>query len=268
MNVAENYAASLIYDYFLSIEKGELVKFVPSTNSDKPNVPTNKIDLNVILKGQTKAIKDWSEPEIYNQINKVIGKFYSNVLNSIQYDLRILTNYANTPDGKQILSRYAVNEVIFNELLDLNIFTNFFTFNQAFGSNAYKALNELARNYNLSHRKNPIHLTDQIHIINQKGYLRFNRTLISVTHRFNPEYFGGKLLDAFNIKDENGIVHGLTNADDFWKEKRAEVLEDLLRNKFSIDTVDEAGNLIQSPEIELLSKYYNSWISPLMVSSY
>lgn len=263
MNVAENYAASLIYDYFLSIEKGELVKFVPSTNSDKSNVPTNKIDLNVILKGQTKAIKDWSEPEIYNQINKVIGKFYSNVLNSIQYDLRILTNYANTPDGKQILSRYVANEVIFNGLLDLNIFTNFFTFNQAFGSNAYKALNELARNYNLSHRKNPIHLTDQVHIINQKGYLRFNRTLISVTHRFNPEYFGGKLLDAFNIKDENGIVHGLTNADDFWKEKRAEVLEDLLRNKFSIDTVDEAGNLIQSPEIELLSKYYNSWISPL-----
>lgn len=263
MNVAENYAASLIYDYFLSIEKGELVKFVPSANSDKSNVPTNKIDLNVILKGQTKAIKDWSEPEIYNQINKVIGKFYSNVLNSIQYDLRILTNYANTSEGKQILSRYAANEVIFNGLLDLNIFTNFFTFNQAFGSNAYKALNELVRNYNLSHRKNPIHLTDQVHIINQKGYLRFNRTLISVTHRFNPEYFGGKLLDAFNIKDENGIVHGLTNADDFWKEKKSEVIEDLLRNNFSIDTVDEVGNLIQSPEIEFLSKYYNSWISPL-----
>lgn len=263
MNVAENYAASLIYDYFLSTEKGELVKFVPSANSDKSNVPTNKIDLNVILKGQTKAIKDWSEPEIYNQINKVIGKFYSNVLNSIQYDLRILTNYANTSEGKQILSRYAANEVIFNGLLDLNIFTNFFTFNQAFGSNAYKALNELARNYNLSHRKNPIHLTDQMHIINQKGYLRFNRTLISVTHRFNPEYFGGKLLDAFNIKDENGIVHGLTNADDFWKEKKSEVIEDLLRNNFSIDTVNESGNLIQSPEIELISKYYSNWISPL-----
>lgn len=263
MNVAENYAASLIYDYFLSVEKGELAKFVPSTNSDKPNVPNNNIDLNVILKGQTKAIKDWSEPEIYGQINQVIGKFYSNVLNSIQYDLGVLTNYANTPEGKQILSRYVANETVFNGLLDLNIFTNFFTFNQAFGNKAYAALNELARNYNLSHRKNPIHLTDQVHVSSQKGYLRFNRSLISVTHRFNPEYFNGKLLDVFNVQDENGNIHGLTDVNDFWKEKKAEVLEDLLRNKFSIDTTDDDGNLIQSPEIELLSKYYSGWISPV-----
>lgn len=257
MNVAENFTVSLMYDYLLMQRQsnGDKVAFVPLTNSDK------KIIIETIFGSMNKWCNATghnldSEIEIYRAIDDTIGVFYTRLYDNVVKDYGRLRDYYSrngelTEEAKQILGN--------NLWIDIDPATNFAEFNAAWGDGAYEKLNLLVRNYNIKHINHPIELVDQVHLMNEKGKLGFNRSLVSTIYRFNEEGYT-KRFGAVNPFTEKAP---LTNREAFWKRKKAEMVEVLLRNQFDINVTNGENKL--SDDEAVLALYIKiedmSWIS-------
>ena len=244
-NVAESYFSSLVYDYVGSlVDHGETSNrngeagFMPSVNSDKATVLKMMISMNELSRLK-KAYTKLSKDEIKGLINTEIGGVYTKIIDNIISDFSRLSEFANSLG----------NTVAINPL------TNFAEFNDFYGKDAASHLLFLVKAYNKAHATNLIELRDQVHFINNKGFISFNRSLVSLANRFNPSYFKSRGLNPSDVFGK------LTTAGEFWNLKERELLSNLLDNNFSIETTDERGRPYTTPEIQYFAKMSN-WVYP------
>lgn len=244
-NVAESYYSSLVLDYVGGlVSHGENSKrdavsgFMPSVNSDKTTVLKMLISMNE-MSAAKKLYSQLTRDEIRGLINSEIGAAYSRITDNILSDFGRLNDFAASRgiDAK------------------LNPLTNFREFNLAYGKDAANQLASLIRSYEAEYGMGSIELIDQVHYINNKGILAFNRSLVSLTNRFNPNYFRSRGFDPTSVFGK------LSTADEFWDIKERELLSDMLDNNFLIETTDEYGRPLTTPEIQYFSKM-NNWINP------
>lgn len=242
-NVAESYFSSLVYDYVGSLvgHGDDTIRlneagFMPSVNSDKTFVLKMLIGMNEMSKAK-KVYSKLTKAEVRGLINSEIGTCYGKILDNIAHDYNKLNEFA----------------VSVGNNVPINPLTNFAEFNAAYGKNAAEQLSLLVDAYNNIHRNGIIELVDQVHLINNKGQLAFNRSLMSITNRFNPMYFKSK---GYNPEE---VFGRLTGVNEFWNLKERELLSSLLDNNFGIETTDSLGRSLTSPEISYLSSLHG-WI--------
>lgn len=244
-NVAESYFSSLVYDYVGSLVEREdnsnrigEAGFMPSVNSDKTTV----LKMMVALNETSRLKKKYSEltrDEVRSLINSEIGTVYGRIIDNIVSDFTKLNEFASS----------------LGNTVPINPMTNFAEFNEFYGKGAAQHLSFLVKAYNDSHNTNLIELIDQVHYINNKGFLSFNRSLVSLANRFNPNYFTSKGYKPAEVFGR------LTTANEFWNLKERELLSNLLDNGFSIETTDERGRAYTTPEIQYFAKMSN-WVYP------
>lgn len=244
-NPSESYYSSLVLDYVGGlIDRGEgssrngEAGFMPSVNSDKATILKMLISLNEMSQAR-KLYSQLTKEEVRSLINSEIGTAYGNIMDNVLADFQTLNTFA--------LSKGMV--------VPLNPLTNFAEFNTAHGDNAAEVLNSLILAYLEENGKGSLELIDQVHYINNKGGLSFNRSLVSLTNRFNPNYF---LSRGF---DPSSVFGKLTPANEFWDIKERELLADMLDSNFTIETADSTGRPISTPEVQYLAKM-TEWVSP------
>lgn len=244
-NVAESYFSSLVFDYVGSLVEREdnsnrigEAGFMPSVNSDKTTV----LKMMVNLRETSRLKKEYSKlnkGEIRSLINSEIGSVYGKVIDNIISDFTKLNEFASSLGNS----------------VPINPMTNFAEFNEFYGKGAAQHLSFLVKAYNNAHSTNLIELLDQVHYINNKGFISFNRSLVSLTNRFNPRYFTSK---GYRPAE---IFGRLTTADEFWNLKERELLSNLLDNGFSIETTDERGRPYTTPEVQYFARM-SGWVFP------
>lgn len=240
------------------------VAFIASVNSDKNTVGLIKTNLNSFVTfnfdGQiiNKAIKDLNSQELETFIAQELGTFYINSYNSIENTFSTLTNYI-----KEIIPGFPGFDYLHN-FTEFNKWWEFVTSDPThgkdwltYGDSPAEFVKFFTRRYNNNHRLNPITLIDQIHVTNSKFKLQSGRevntfenndTLISQIARFKPNF----LL----AKDPNYPIQSYTDSRTFWKNKKNEVLESLIKGKVRFDLSKN------SKENEYLTQTYSDWVTP------
>lgn len=241
-NVCESFYTSFIYDYLSNIVSTDRSPgFIPSVVSDKPSVPKLVINFDEIIPKFNKSLRNFTYQDVMKLMREQFGEYFTNTLNNIISDYNKLNTYIDE-----------LNQNSEVKIPKLNPLTNFEEFN-IYGNQTSVILKNLVKRYNEENLNSPVELIDQTHFIeNKNGTISFNRVLISKVFRFNPEYFKN-----FNIQDYFGQ---LTSFNDFVKQQEKELVFLMLLKNFQIDTVDDRGIIIKSPEIEYLRKK-KDWIN-------
>lgn len=252
MGVSEMAYSSIVYDFIRGLSSSDTtdivgggnVLFLPSVNSDKPTIGRIRIDLNkeVLINGKQKQIKNLSSNELEQKISEEFGTFYTNIYQSIVEDWKKLDNYLKEQGINVNLADDYINGFQnFNKYFLTNINTL-----SKYGKNPVQFIKYFTLQYNKSHRLHPLELIDQVHFISSKGNLGVNHTLFSQIARFNPQF-----LQSINPN----LLSKYPTSKQFWAIKKSEVLKNLLKANFVINTTDHS-----QLELKYIRENYPSWI--------
>lgn len=244
-NTPELFYTAFVSNYLCNIVGTVNAAFLPSVISDKSQSMHSLVDLNQ-LNEFGKSYAKLTREETIEIINKELGQCYNHIMDSVLSSWDALNKFAATINPSLVGNSDTIP--MFNPL------TNFAEANALYGKDTRKVLESLLKVYQQTTGDNNLEIKDELSFIGNKE-LSFNRTLISLTNRFTPGYFSSR---GLNPEDTFGK---LTNSEDFWKIKEFELITDLLDNNFSIETVDERGNNITTPEVAYLAKN-KSWLQP------
>lgn len=251
-NMSEAFYTAFVSNYICNIAGNVNSAFLPSVISDKSQLIHELINLGQIS-ALGKVYSELSKDEAVMIVNKELGDCYSKIMDNIISEWSIL----NTTLADSDLS-FAFNDSVNYPLLSskkvlpkFNPLTNFTEVNSIYGDDSRKVLEEVLKVYQRI-AGDSLEIKDELSFQGGKQ-LSFNRTLISLTNRFNPNYFISK---GLNPED---VFGKLTNSSDFWKIKETEMLTDLLDNDFVIETTDEKGSPITTREVAYLAKN-TDWI--------
>lgn len=239
-NPSEAFYAAFILNHLNAKVTNGTAAYMPSVISDKSQLIHELIELGSIS-DLGKVFSALSETELITLINKELGDCYSKIIDNILLDWsQFNSGVANlTPE---VRSKYQIPDVvpIFNPL------TNFSEVNSLYGNESRELLEKLQLAYQEQYGSG-LELIDELYYSGGKS-LRANRTLISLTNRFSPEYFASK---GYNPEE---VFGKLTNSDEFWASKRLELVTELLDQEVVIPIIDGYGKVIDSPEMKHLSK--------------
>lgn len=236
-SVAEMAFSELFLDFIGGQEntdgkfKKNHISFLPSVNSDKNTIGRALFNLNIPING--KPLIQYSIQELQQLISSEFGTIYSNMLESIKNE------FLRAEDALRIGIEFNLFEDYVN---------NFNKFNALYGNRAYDAIREAVLKYNKNSRLNPIELIDNVHIINDGGFIRCNNVILSQIARFNPTKAA-----EYGIK-----VEKYPTSQQFWQKKNFEVIQDLYKAGLVINTsyTDNPSNSIQK------LRSLKDWIDP------
>ena len=251
-NLSESFYTAFVSNYLCNIVGTTPAAFLPSVISDKSQLFHELNNLKQ-LSGYNKPFSELTKDEWISIANLELGNCYAKIVDNINIGWNNLNTVLSNSD-----ITFALNNPTEFPLLSsikvipkFNPFTNFEEVNKVYGDNSRKLLEEVLRVYQQV-GGNSLEVSDELHFQGNKR-ISFNRTLVSLLNRFNPEYFKSKGLDP-------ELVFGkLTNSKDFWDIKESEMLTDLLDNDFIIETTDINGRTLSTPEITYLLKN-KAWI--------
>lgn len=210
-----------------------IVAFIPSVNSDKNTIGRMLVDLNQTVEVDDASIrlKDLTPYQLQKVIALEFGNIYTNIYKAVEQDWHSLLRFMG----------------LSTDLFDID----FIKLNEYFeskGLNPVEQIQKALLDYNSVLTNFPLSFIDQVHYINKDGRLSFNRTLISLIHRFNPNYFKEKgiNLDPNIYPDEAA----------FWKHQKWNILKDLVDSKFEIDLTNS-----NQPELIAFINDYPNWVS-------
>lgn len=249
-NMSESFYAAFISNFLGGIVGSGDAAFLPSVISDKSNLLHALENLNQ-MSSLGKSYSQLSVDEVKTIINAEIGGCYAKILDTIQNEWAALNDVIEA-NASLIFSNPVKFPILSSKgITKFNPFTDFKDVNDLYGNDARKALDECLHLYQ-EVAGDSLEIKDELSFQGNKT-LSFNRTLISITNRFNPNYFKSK---GYNPED---VFGKLTDNDSFWKIKEYELLTDLLDNDFSIETTNERGETIKSKEIVYLLKK-SDWV--------
>lgn len=268
MSINEMITSGLVYDFAGGLMEKDSDKnpingngkvlFLPSVNADKNTVGRKPFDLNqqviVINDGvqQTKEIRDLNSQERKALIAHELGNVYSNMLNSVMQDVYQLfqsARYLKIP--LPTFTNKNINTIWkeFNEF----VYANIETIQQNYGSyieTPKDYLDYLINKVNESSKNldKPLRFIDQVHYRKtNKGDLYFNQVILAQIARFQPEVLSTEF--DFTIDE----VKSFPSGELFWLQKKAQVLTDLLKENFKLNTTNT-----KQPELAWIrSKYSN-----------
>lgn len=247
-NMSESFYTAFVSNYLCNIAGDTDAVFLPSVISDKSSL-VHMVENLKSASGIGKAYKDLTKDETIAIINKELGDCYAKIINSIVDEWNQLNTTIRNADLSSVFSNSTQFPVLASKgvVPTFNPMTNFAEVNAVFGDDARKALEEVLRVYQSIPGSVELEIKDEVSFQGSET-LSFNRTLISLTNRFNPEYFTKA---GLNVEE---VFGKLTNSEDFWGTKEVELLTDLLDNDFTIETTDERGNALTTPEVAYLAK--------------
>ncbi len=247
MNPAEMAYSEIVYDFIGGlidnpnskiVGKGKVL-FLPSVNSDKSTIGRILVNLNktVNLHGSEKSLRDLNPKELQDLISFELGSAYSQIYDNIKSDFIKLQDFIalkgiNIDLAEDYLNNFDKSNLIIRQL------------NSDFFKTPVEFVKYFVKEYNKEHRLNPIELVDQIHFKDSNGNLTSNKSFIAQLVRYNPNRFS-EINEKYNFP----------SSDQFWNIKKAEVLKDLLKSNFKINTL----NTTQEELLYIKEKYPN-WI--------
>lgn len=252
-NMSESFYTAFVSNYLCNIAGNTDAAFLPSVISDKSTLFHMVENLNA-LSPLGKPFNKLTKDETIAIINKELGDCYAKIINSITFEWERLNSALKSIDSSLVFNNPTQYPLLASKgiIPVFNPMTNFAEVNTVYGNDSRKVLEEVLRVYQNVVRGPELEIKDEVSFQGGKT-LSFNRTLISLTNRFNPEYFTRA---GLNVEE---VFGKLTNSDDFWRIKEVELLTDLLDNDFTIETTDERGNALTTPEVAYLAKN-KDWI--------
>ena len=214
-----------------------IIGFLPSVNSDKNTIGRILIDTNqeVEINGQIKRVRDLNGSEFEMLISKELGSIYSRIIDKVNSDFETVLS------GTGNILKYT--DLSFKDFNEKHKIIDPATGEWNGKYDSARALNELIKQYNLTHRHNPISITDQIHFISNKdGSIKPNKTILN-------------FYDEFVV--EPSTDGRLTHLHQFFQHKKADIIGSLLRSGFKVDLTKD------SKEVQFLLNPDNlnqSWI--------
>ena len=264
MNPAEMTYASVISDYIgglMSADSTDLVgnghiMLLPSVNSDKSTIGRIRINLNKEVNGI--PLKDYSTEQLQQLIASDISKIYINMFKKV-------TNDWNTID---LLIRENTNFKL--PLLKDDFANGFSNFNESFYNNPILVndygnpvnfIKSVVLNYNKVHRLIPIELIDQVHYLEKKGTnkrieLGINNSFLAQIVRFNPTEALSLEIPKTYYNSDTKTEENYPSSNEFWRLKESEILKDLLKTKFKVNTTNN-----KQPEFAEIRDKYKSWVN-------
>ncbi len=261
MTVREMALSQFMYDYIGGImpqDENNLVgnghiMLLPSVNSDKSTIGRIKINLNskININGEQKALKDLTTIELEQVIDKEFGDFYEKMVFKIQKDWRTLQDFIGPNLGMP--------------RLDLDFLNNFSEFNTWYANNRKESdpkrvddfIKKKVLEYNKVHRLSPLELIDQVHFkSNKNGNLSINEAILAQIARFKPSS------SIFN--NNQLLLYRYRKKEDFWIEKKSEVLKSLLSSKTNFNTsntVQAECNYLRDWNRKQVSSGNPNWIN-------
>lgn len=261
-----------------------IVGFIPTVNSDKPQIDKLLINLNTIEQTTGKAYKDLTDDELNEVIIRTFGPVYENIWNNLATDLQTAVRYLRD-NGERLFgqgieelrqmipSNYnTLNPVIKNRIL-LNFLSDYFVQcsqnpNSSLAAYSKKSKNAiqtglwmLTRDYNQSHLNNPLQLGEELHYkFNDNGLLIPNITLTSLYGRFNPATINILKSDSNNRDPRVIFVDHQSTTSEFFRMKDILTARDLLNSNFKVNLANSATNT-DSPEAIFLRTQFPNWVN-------
>lgn len=252
-NMSESFYTAFVSNYLCNIVGNTDAAFLPSVISDKSSL-IHMVENLKSTSGLDKPYANLTKDETIAIINKELGDCYVKIINSITSEWEQLNSALRSIDTSLVFNNPVQYPLLASKKVIpvFNPMTNFAEVNTVYGNDSRKVLEEVLRVYQNIVRGKDLEIKDEVSFQGGKT-LSFNRTLISLTNRFNPEYFTRA---GLNVEE---VFGKLTNSEDFWRIKEVELLTDLLDNDFMIETTDERGNALTTPEVAYLAKN-KDWI--------
>ncbi len=282
--------ASVTDRYQYDTIRNGIVGFIPTVNSDKPQIDKLLVNLNIIEKTTGKPYKDLTDAELIRVISNTFGPVYDTIWNNLAIDLQTAVKYLyskaeklfHQPISQELKGRLtpdyrSLNPVTKNRIL-LNLLSDYFnsceeltnpdsTLVPYFRSEntrkqaIQRGLWLLTSAYNQEHLTAPLKLGEELHYnFNSDGMLVPNITLTSLYGRFNPGIIQ-TLKDDPNNRDSRVIfVDNQSTADEFFKIKDFLTVRDLLNSNFKVNLANSATNT-NSPEAVFLRTQFPEWVN-------
>lgn len=165
--------------------------------------------------GLDKPYANLTKDETIAIINKELGDCYVKIINSITSEWEQLNSALRSVDTSLVFNNPVQYPLLASKKVIpvFNPMTNFAEVNAVYGNDSRRALEEVLRVYQNIVRGKDLEIKDEVSFQGSKT-LSFNRTLISLTNRFNPEYFTRA---GLNVEE---VFGKLTNSEDFGGLKR------------------------------------------------
>ena len=230
--------------------KNGKVSFLPTVNSDKPQIDGLIVNLYAKSsipngKGGFKTYAELSDAEIEQEMMREFKSMYTRIITNVNNEL---IKVCNLIPGLVDPTALAGKSIIIQQQILLNAINKAFAGRTDLGSKhktrIIEGLHRLVTEYNKTHNRNPIMLSEHVHYtFGEDGLLTSNKTLDSLWGRFNPDmdmetrrYLETLYSEEVQYKDiltKNGLSDVL-NIQSFFKRQDYLTVKDLLDARFEV----------------------------------
>lgn len=234
--------------------KNGKVSFLPTVNSDKPQIDGLQVNLYAESgikdnNGKYKRFIELTDSEIEQEMIRQFKPMYNRIVENINIELTKVQDLLRSKGIKVSTIKNSESKIFNNQVL-LNDINKAFKDNTELGKTAKdritNGLHSLLTEYNKTHSRNPIALAQQVHyVFNKEGLLTNNNVLAALHGRFNSdaelspdeqEYFKSLYRNESNYLDflkRNGLTNP-SNSESFFKWQNHLTVKDLLRMNFKV----------------------------------
>lgn len=228
------------------------VSFLPTVNSDKSQIDGLLVNLSAkssikTVDGKVLSYIELSDSQIEEEMMQEFGSMYEQILHNINTALHDVCKTLDL-SGEEIYDIVHKPSNILRHHALLNIINNRFKDRADLGKKPKEriinGLHQVITQYNQTHTKYPIMLSEHVHyVFDKNGLLTSNKTLESLWGRFNPNadfdtqvYLAGLYsneADYLAFMDRNHLSHPYS-AKAFFKYKEHLTVENLMKMDFKV----------------------------------
>lgn len=248
--------------------KNGRVSFLPTVNSDKPQIDGLLVNLNARTKisngrGGFKTYLELSDSEIEQEMVSEFQPMYTRIVENITVELTRLCKLLPLSQDT-ITNINSETSIIGKNRVILNAINNLFKDDTTLGNKPKEriinGLHKVLTAYNSTHTRKPIMLAEHVHyVFDSEGLLTSNRTLEALWGRFNPNMSESDraYLNSLYQNEEKYLEflqrNGLTDihhTNSFFRWQDHLTIKDLLEMKFKI-FLRGSEDLVRSEQLEI-----------------
>ena len=241
------------------------VSFLPTVNSDKSQIDGLVVNLYAKSsipngKGGFKTYAELTDSEIEQEMMREFKPMYDRIITNINSELAKVCKISGLVDPSVLVGKSVIiqNQILLNAIN--TAFANRTDLGSKPKSRIIEGLHRLITEYNKTHSRNPIMLSEHVHYTFTKdGLLTSNKTLDSLWGRFNPEmdaetrnYIETLYANEFEYKDilTRSGLSDILNIQSFFKRQDYLTVKDLLDMKFDV-TLYGSNEMVRDNQEEI-----------------